>query len=63
MKRILSLLLLAVLTASLLALPAQAAAPAAIPHLQMVASADVCEPNEIHPPTKSRLAERIAALL
>lgn len=42
---------------------AQAAAPAAIPHLQMVASADVCEPNEIHPPTKSRLAERIAALL
>ncbi len=33
------------------------------PFVKMVASADVCETNNIHPPTKDKLANRIAEVL
>lgn len=33
------------------------------PFVKMVASADVCETNNIHPPTKDKLANRIADIL
>jgi sialate O-acetylesterase len=39
---------------------AQAKAAAEIPDCALAVCRDVCESNEIHPPTKSKLAERIA---
>ena len=30
-----------------------------LPHVTLIRSADVCEKNDVHPPTKTLLAERI----
>lgn len=42
---------------------AQLRIPSICPHVTVVKSADVCESNNIHPKTKSRLSERIAATI
>jgi hypothetical protein len=42
---------------------AQLAAEKNIPHVKTVISRDVCETNDIHPPTKIHLARRIARVL
>ena len=42
---------------------AQMAAQDKIPHVKTVVSRDVCETNDIHPPTKIHLARRIARVL
>ncbi len=47
----------------LLVQQAQLDAPMSIDHMTTVASADICEPNMIHPVTKSKLAVRITDVL